>query len=247
MGDELEIAALKSTLATSHAISGYATLAILAGIILELIILFVFAHEISKWEKTALVLANILIATGLAAEYWYGGKGAEAAAELQRISDAKLSEALNRAATAQEELTKFRTPRSKLLTPEVRKLITQKLEPFSGTVYDIAHERIDREQWDFMWWLEPAIRNAGWKQIDWIARSGFVFKKNNWPGDHVYGEMGVINISIEIRPAFRDKYMPAARALAEVLAQIGIKVTTDDDNNSSATNDALHLIVGRKQ
>ena len=59
--------------------------------------------------------------------------------------------------------------------------------------------------------------------------------------------MGVINISIEIRPAFRDKYMPAARALAEVLAQIGIKVTTDDDNNSSATNDALHLIVGRKQ
>jgi hypothetical protein len=75
MVDDPKIAALKSVLASSHDITGWATLAILAGIILELAILFVFAHEISRWEKTALILANVLIAVGLAAEYRCGARG----------------------------------------------------------------------------------------------------------------------------------------------------------------------------
>jgi hypothetical protein len=243
--DDPKVAALKSVLSGSHDWTGYATLAILAGIILELAILFVFAHGISRGEKIALVFANVLIAVGLWVEYVYGGKGADAAAELQRISDARLSVALDRAAAAQGELIKFRAPRRDLMTPENIQLITERLKPFAGTVFDVGHTKVDREQWDFMWRLEPAIRDAGWKQIDWSG--GFMFKKNNWPGDHVYGEMGVVDVSIEVRPVSKSKLQPAAEALAAVLNEIGVKTMTDDNNNTSLNDEAIHLIVGPKR
>jgi hypothetical protein len=157
----------------------------------------------------------------------------------------RAAEAVKQAMEAEASLIKFRKPRHEFLTPEAVSLITEKLKSFPGTRFDIGHTKVDREQWDFLWRLEPAIRAAGWIHLDWVG--GFVFKKNDWPGNHFYGEMGVIDVSIEVRPAFKEKLMPAAEALAAVLNEIGIRAYTGDDNNSSATDDAIHLIVGPKR
>ena len=148
-----------------------------------------------------------------------------------------------RAQEAELALTKFRAPR--LPTQTELAALTEKIKPFAGTKFDVGHPRVDREVWDFLWRLEPAIAAAGWVQIDWIG--GAVFKKNAWPGDPWYGEMGVNNVSIEVRPESRAKLMPAAEALSAALEAIGIKATTGDNNNSSQNDDAIHLIVGPKR
>jgi len=162
-----------------------------------------------------------------------------------RISEANArgDEAKAEAAKAQLELIKFRRPR--LPTNEELTSLIEKIKPFSGTRFDVGHARVDREAWDFLWSLEPAISKAGWVHIDWVG--GSVFGKNGWPGNHLYGEMGVNNVSIEVRPQFRSTLMPAAIALAGALKAIGIEATTDDDNNSSQNDDAIHLIVGPKR
>jgi hypothetical protein len=167
------------------------------------------------------------------------------AAKETALARKETAEALKQAADAELSLIKFREPRHKLLTAEVLKSITERLKPFAGTKFDVAHIKVDREIWNFMWWLEPAIREAGWVQVDWVG--GFTFKKNAWPGNFTYGEMGVIDVSIEIRPAFKETLLPAANALAAALNDIGVKTTTDDDNNSSVTDDAIHFIVGPKR
>jgi hypothetical protein len=123
--------------------------------------------------------------------------------------------------------------------------LTEKISPFAGTKFDVGHAKVDREVWDFLWLLEPAISAAGWVHIDWIA--GERFRKNGWPGSHWYGEMGVNNVSIEVRPRSRATLMPAAEALAAALRAIDIEATTHDDNNTSQNDDAIHLIVGPKR
>ncbi len=128
------------------------------------------------------------------------------------------------------------------MKPEAIASITAQLSPFAGTSFDVAHEKVDREQWDFMWCLEPAIRKAAWVQLDWVG--GFTFKKQNWPGDHVYGEMGVINVSVELHEENRTKLLPAAEALAAALRSIGVTANVEQFNNSSTNPAAIHLLVG---
>jgi len=58
--------------------------------------------------------------------------------------------------------------------------------------------RNGREEWDFLWQLEPVLSRAGWVHIDWVGPH--TFKKNGWPGNHVYGLANVSNVSIEVHP-----------------------------------------------
>lgn len=170
-----------------------------------------------------------------------------AAAEFDRYkldTEKKISEANARAAEAALSLEKLRTPRAQLLTPEALASIVAKLKPFAGTKIDIGHATENREVLDFLWRLEPVFEEAGWVHVDWVG--GQMFKKNNWPGDHWYGVASVSDISVEVRPAFRDTLMPAADALADALRSIGIAVH-NDNNNSSRNDDAIHFLVGAKQ
>jgi len=160
-------------------------------------------------------------------------------------TDERILETTARAKEAELALIKFRKPRSELLPTQVRAEITEKLKAFAGTKFDIGYGTEDREQADFLWWLLPTINDAGWVHIDWVG--GRVFKRLNWPGDHLMGIMSVINVSIEVYPDNRDKLQPAADALVEALKSAGIEATTGDFNNSSTNNDAIHLLVGPKR
>jgi hypothetical protein len=83
--------------------SGYATLAILAGILAEIGLLFIFPHDISEKELWSLVVANLAIGIGLAIEFWCILRSIAANRELKIESDAKLAEATQQAAQAQTQ------------------------------------------------------------------------------------------------------------------------------------------------
>lgn len=162
------------------------------------------------------------------------------------------------AANAKLELARLSTPRFKLITPEAAATLIEKIKPFAGTKFDIGHAASGREQWDFLWVLEPLFSQAGWIFVDWNpgplplpgqSRPG-VFGKLNWTmQQHVYGVANVSNVSIELSPEFRDKLLPAANALASALKEIGIATTVEDHPISgvSATKDAIHFLVGERE
>jgi hypothetical protein len=89
--------------------SGNATLAILGGIFLDIVVLLLFPDEKSIWEIALGIVANAAIGIGLVVEYDSIRKTIVASGELQRDSDAKLKAAMDRASKAQEDLIKYLT------------------------------------------------------------------------------------------------------------------------------------------
>lgn len=156
------------------------------------------------------------------------------------------------------ELARLSTPRSRLITPEAAATFVEKIKPFAGTKIDIGHAQSGREQWDFLWVLEPLFPQAGWIFVDWnpgpLPLPGQsrpkIFGKLNWTMQrHEYGVANVSNVSIELSPEFRDKLLPAANALASALKEIGIAAVVEDHPISgvSATNEAIHFLVGERE
>jgi hypothetical protein len=235
---------LRDDVERNEARSKWAAWVLVAGLVIEVVLAFNFSEGKTPLEHWSPVLADIMVALGVFGEIHFSGKAARAQKALQSIIDGKLTEALERAAKAQEDLIKFRTPRADLLTTKALGLVIQKIAPFAGTKFDIGHDDLDREVWDFLWKLEPALSVAGWVHVNWVG--GNTFPKMNWPGNHQYGLAGVTNISIEVHPAFRSALLPAADALADALRAIEIDVH-NDNNNSSQNDDAIHFLVGPKR
>jgi hypothetical protein len=160
------------------------------------------------------------------------------------LETAKISE---RAAKAELEVARLSTPRFKLLTPDAAASIVQKIEPFSGVKFDIGHAPIGREQWDFLWVLEPILQKAGWVFIDWKGPKAF--EKLNWTMQpHVYGVANASNVSIELDPEYRERLTPAAKAIATALNDVGIDAVVEGGivGSSSGNIDAIHVLVGAK-
>lgn len=122
------------------------------------------------------------------------------------------------------------------------------IKAFAGTKFDIGHAREDREQWDFLWDIEPLFNRAGWVFVDWQGPQAF--GKINWLGQHVYGVANVLNVEVEVAPSSLAKLTPAARALVETLNKIGIEATPPGDRMVSTTSvnaDVVHFLVGAKR
>ena len=158
-------------------------------------------------------------------------------------SDQRAAEAQAKAAEAELALIEFRRPRR--IGSEQSQIIIDRIKPYSGTRFDIGHVPDDREQMDFLWAFEPVLPKAGWVHIDWAG--GQMFTKPNWPGDHMYGRIAVLNVAIEIHPESLEKLSPAAEALVAALNEIGITAAITAFNNSSLNVDALHVMIGPKR
>lgn len=247
MNNDTNIDALKAVLSNSHDWTGYATLAILAGIILELAVLLIFAHEISLYEKIALVIANILIAAGLYVEYVYGGRGAEATAKLQRISEEKVAqlgketaEANARTKEAELALAKFRAPRR--LNSEQQALFVAKLKRFSGTEYDLAAK--DDEPLDLALDIERALKAAGWNVRSWTD-GGIV---TELPGrSYLVGTVVLSGVDVQIRD---PNLSPARDALVDVLKLSGFEGVRGSIANvppGTPNRKVVHIMIGTKK
>jgi hypothetical protein len=153
--------------------SGWATLLILAGIVLEIGNLFWFPHHQTNWELASAIAALLAIGIGLAGEYVCILGTIKASRDEKLESDARLTEALNRAATAEQALVDFRRPRRHLMTAENRALLISRLSQFARTEFDTGLSP-GGEPMHFLWDLEQTLTNAGWHQSPWgVAGVGF--------------------------------------------------------------------------
>jgi hypothetical protein len=75
-------------------------------------------------------------------------------------AESHLAEALGKAARAQEELNRFKTPRSLTSIPE----LIAALEPFKGTEYVFTSVFQDEESMRLVEAINSALKDAGWKR-----------------------------------------------------------------------------------
>ena len=213
----------------------------------------------SRWydaANTLLIVALALGALSTVLVVWMGHVKEEylrrdvaAAGERASVADARAAEATLKANEAELRLIEFRKSRREILAePGHVASFIEKIKPFAGTKFDIGHAPDGREQWDFLWDVEPEFQKAGWVFVDW--RGPQVFGKLNWTmQQHLYGVANVLNVSVEMSPESRDKLLAAAEALAAVLNGIGIAATVEPFivSSTSANTDALHFLVGEKR
>ena len=159
---------------------------------------------------------------------------------------ARADEANAHALETELKLAEFR--KSRLVPPDVADEIIEKIKLFPGTKFDIGHAAVGREQWDFLWQLEPIFPRADWVFVEWVGPQ--TFKKVNWTmQSRVYGVSNVLNVSIEIDPESREKLLPAAKALAGALNSVGLAATVEPHiiSSTSINHDAIHIMVGEKR
>jgi hypothetical protein len=236
----------QTTLDHAESWSAHATLVIFAGIIIEIVSLFVFPHYSSAWEKWLLVLGDVAIGIGLIIEYFCILWTIRASGELKAQSDAKLTEALNRAANAESALVKFRTPRRELMTPKARTTSAARLRPFAGTQFDVGFGNGDGEQADFIWDLEEVLATVGWTQLGWgvHAQGAIVINRNLRP---LAASVGAQNVEVQIEPTHRLVKLAAVQALVDALTEIGIEARETTYNSVSTNAQAIHILVGPKR
>lgn len=193
------------------------------------------------------VPTDVAVALGIIGEVLLGMRNNRLQTELRRRSNKELAD-------AKLELARLATPRAQILAaPGVVAKIVDKISPFAGTKFDVAHSKYGREEWDFLWWLEEIPAKASWVFVNWnpgpLPHPG-TFPKRNWTMQpHMYGVSNVSNVVIELSPEGRDALLPAATAFAEALNEAGIEaaVALPGINWISATKDAIHILVGPKE
>jgi hypothetical protein len=224
--------------------SGYATLLILAGILLEIALLFRFRHETSNWELSLLVAANAAIGIGLLVEFFCIHAAVKASRELKTESDAQLTEALDRAANAERELRDFRRPRRHLMTKENRDILIARLSPFAGTKFDTGLSP-GGEPMHFLWDLEETLHHAKWNQLPWVT--GVVGVQEVRRGLRpVAGSINSENVELHVHASHRNGLLPATNALIAALKEIGITAWEAPFNVLNTNAEAIHVLIGPK-
>jgi hypothetical protein len=133
---------LKGQLSRQRAWVVGGAIAVIAGLIAEVVLAVVFHQNEPFWEKWGTVLATVLIAVGVLVETVFGHKGDATSDTLQKLADQRTAEANKRAEEAKERTVQAELQLAKLwervvprvVTPEMR----EKLKGLQGLVARIA-------------------------------------------------------------------------------------------------------------
>ena len=194
-------------------VSGRATLAIVAGIGIELFALFYSKREWDS-ERIVSIVADVLIFFGLVVEYLVIYETIEASRADRIESDREVANALNRAAEAEAALIEHKTPRRTAMTNANKAFLTERLTQFAGTEFDTGMAGGPGEVMHFCWDLEEVLHNAGWHQLNWGA-PGLTFARNLRPSA---GLIMADNVEIQLEPNNRlGNNVAAMNALIEAL------------------------------
>jgi hypothetical protein len=140
-------------------VSGRATLAIVAGIGIELFALF-YSKRDWDGERIVSIVADVLIFLGLVVEYLVIYETIEASRADRIESDREVANALNRAAEAEAALIEHKTPRRAAMTNANRALLTGRLTQFAGTEFDTGMAGGPGEVMHGRFWPELRAREA---------------------------------------------------------------------------------------
>jgi hypothetical protein len=232
-----------------ESIALYGGLTVVFGLLTEVALAAAFHAGKSILENWGPVIADALVALGVAAEIAFARMSAGAREELQRRSEERVAFANERGAAANEraaklelEIQRMKTPRQ-LYTGHVPQLMTR-LSPFAGTEYDIGLQQGDPEASDLSGGIEFILKEAGWQQVGWRGMS-IVAKRQGNP--HDLGIVSLIGVQIQMHLQARRKIEPAALSLRDALLAVGISAAVSDRisvQNENVT--AVHVLVGQK-
>jgi hypothetical protein len=213
---------------------------LVSGLVVELVYALFSDEPLSKiiW----ILIADALVIGGVAGELQFGRRAKVAGDKVQTEMKSRLASASDRAAQAEAALIEFRKPR--LINPSDRQLIARELTPFSGTYFDIGMGEYSGEQQDFVWELEPALWDAGWKQDDWAKDTPFGRQAGGRPWRAL---VWASNVEIHLHRESRAALLPASEALVAVLNELGITAYVRPIPNVWNDNPrAIHIAIGVK-
>jgi hypothetical protein len=227
--------------------------AVVAAVFAEAAIAWSHPSYDSAWERWGSVVANMLVALGVAGEVVFAMMAFRRDKELKRRSDEKVAEANARssesnrlAVEAQTALASFRAPRRDIFKGH-EAATTAALKPFAGTKFDTGLSMSDGEQADFLWDLAPVITAAGWIHQTWIQFGNNVTRVQQGPSRPLSGAVAAVNVEIHVNPPARHLLSAAATALVTALNNAGIAAVDAGHNTHSENTDAIHVLIGTKR
>jgi len=166
----------------------------------------------------------------------------------------RLAAANARAADAQEQLRRFRTPRHQTIDPDGGMTgghmarITENLRRFGPIQFDTGLAAGSGEPMHFLWRLEKVLRDAGWIHLDWMGVGPSLTATQGSPLDRfwVNGIVWADDVEIHVGP-LDETLRAAAEALAMALNEIGIAAAMPGFGTHSANVNTIHVLVGLKQ
>lgn len=180
---------LKASIARNESLAEWGGAAVVFGLIIEVVLTAAFRHGESFIEAWGPVLADVLVALGVAAEILFARKARLQAETLQRRSDEKVAEANERAATAirEAEEARERTAQVEKLTAWRRVSLEQSrqiADAIRGEMtpdlnVHIESERGDPEAFSYAFDLHKIFKEAGVKEVSGTA--------NSWTGWQKFG------------------------------------------------------------
>lgn len=230
--------------------TGWGTLIILAGILLEIVAFFFLGHQ----ERLAALVANALIAIGLIIEYVAirltiiaSGEAKQESDERIAISEAQAAEANARTKEAELKLAQLEkkiTPR--VITDEQAEEIIAKVKPFAEMPFGVAAD--PAAEYAFINRLIMVLQRAGWK---WMRYS---VEPSTLPIGAVMGfeipESQVSGVQLRINRSKLDDFMKPAQELASVLTQAleaGVSIAADPwEPPRGCSPDMIHIEIHRK-
>lgn len=232
---------LKSTFARNSRWSGWSGQAIVAGLVLDIVVLLLFAADKSWKETAAGIFATFVIGAGVWLEIHFGHKAETAAVRLQQISDERIAqfgketaEANARALEAQLALEKFRRPWALPVwkLPDWEKI----LSPFAGTPFRILTMN---EPGTLL--MAARLRQAfAWSRWTTLPSRGLPS-----PDEGVELIPEYDGIDIRVDQSRRDDWLAAAQAVAGIFnaEEIDAEARVME---SGTPADAIHIFIGRK-
>jgi hypothetical protein len=237
---------LREIVERNEAKAVFAAWILVSGLILEFWLAVGFHSGKTFVENWGPVVADFLVAGAVFSEIHFSGKASRAQRELQLITEERLTQALDRAAKAESDLVEFRTPRRSKLRPHIDRL-SEELEKFARTKFDIGFGGGDGEQADLCWGIEDMLAKARWDQQHWGAIStGPVAINDRGPNRLYAGQVAAVNVEIHLDPDWRRSLIDAATALGHELNSLGIKTKIVNNNARSANVMAMHVLIGPK-
>jgi len=216
---------------------------VVVGVVAAFLIAAIHPPYDSFLEQWGSAMAEALIAFGIVGEVVFSQRDAKIQTELRRRSNGRLTEALNRAANAEEELREFRRPRQQIFPPQKAAFVAR-LSAFKGTPFD-AGTGPGGEVMHFWWVLAHALSEAGWVHLPWLQNGATVLNMQHpLP---VSASVSATNVEIHLRQEHRGTALEAAaKELIAALGEAGIAATDEGFNVHSINHHAIHILVGPK-
>lgn len=195
-----------------------------------------------------LIVFGVFVAIGVVGESVIGFLHWRRSGQLQTLQTSEnlalekaVADANTRALDAQLALEKFKAPR--VLTPEQKLTISERLKAFESTKYDGGIAPGDAEAALLLVAIENVLAGAKWNEINWDG-GDVVFTRS---GRSTAGLISATNVIVAVFPGQPPQLTEAATALVSALNDQGIAAQLQDATGiTNNTRDAVHILIGRK-